>query len=183
MRGIKQALKTRWRRFSLTYLGALPAGTYERYGTRGVRWSWYFSSMSVPIAIVVFFLSNNVSKHQLTIRDDTMAHLDFNRQKFYDRDAGFRPETIDKFTTIYDSTRGFVQMDHITGIHKTTENKYAGPSKKELEERLSKVNVTPEMVEKVRQLRDHITKDGDAPPSATHDRPPTSVSHALPPSA
>jgi hypothetical protein len=159
MKRLKSYIKARWHKFSITYLGTAPAGTYERYGGRNVRWSWYFNSMVFPIGISAVLFCNGASRQQVTDREEIVGRLDFNRQRFYGREAGFRPEMIDKFSTMYDSTRGFVQVDLVTGISKTTEGRYAGPPNYELEERLSKTPVTESMITQARTLVQHVQAD------------------------
>jgi hypothetical protein len=48
---------------------------------------------------------------------------------------------------------GYVSWDHVTGIGKTADGKYTAPPMGELEQRLSQVSVTPEMLERIKALR------------------------------
>ena len=140
------------RQIHLRYFGGIPEGTYERYGLQGTPISYYTADSQQWILLGAAIFLGYASLAESRFSEDLLTNLEINRSKFYKQSFGV--QYMDTSTkALYDGPTGYTQIDPKTGIKKDLDGRLQAPPDDELRANLARIEITPDMVDRVKELR------------------------------
>ena len=151
IRRTKEWVFRKYRDFGIAYLSFEPKA-YERYGGRGFMLTYLKSVAMMPTLGFLFVLTNLASYYGAAQRDYVLECMDDNRHRFYGRGL-LQAEVDGPYQGMFNTSFGYVTADGATGLKKTAEGLYVGPTQNELDKVYKNIEINQTMVEELKTLR------------------------------